>query len=195
GAPATRRRGRAARTASVGAGWAARTQRRYARWFSCLGVVESRARPARRPVAVAWGLEGGFGAAVVGPGVALGGLLAPWGLLLAVSALLAVAVALGLLLAVAAVVAGGLLGACDGAGEAGGDVLGLDLVDGPLDAFLVLVAALLESADDDDGGSAGEGFGDVLGELAPCATAHEEGVSVAPLDRKSTRLNSSHVKI
>src|SRR5690606_37755457 len=141
------------------------------RGCSCLGVVESRARPARRPVAVAWGLEGGFGAAVVSPRVVVG-------LLGAVSGLLAVSALLGLLLALLAV---GLGDGGGGAEQGRGDLVGLNVVAAALVAFAVLVLALGEAAHDDDAHAALDGLGDVFGLLAPYGYAEEQRVSVFPL--------------
>lgn len=68
----------------------------------------------------------------------------------------------------------------DGA-QRGGDVVGLDLVDGALAAILGLVGALPQAAGDDDPAALGEGLGGVLGQLPPGGDGEEQGVAVLPL--------------
>src|SRR5215510_6834000 len=61
------------------------------------------------------------------------------------------------------------------------DVVDLDLVDGPLLAFLGLVAPLPETAVDDDPHAPLQGLGDVLGRLPPHVAGQEQAVAVLPL--------------
>src|ERR1700761_8183543 len=63
------------------------------------------------------------------------------------------------------------------------DIVDLDLVDGPLLAFLGLIVPLLQPAGHDDPHAALERLGHVLGRLPPHVAAEEEAVAVLPLVR------------
>src|SRR5262249_22797103 len=79
----------------------------------------------------------------------------------------------------AAAVGPGDLGGCVPQGRA--DVVDLDLVDGPLLAFLRLVIPLPEPAGDDDPHAPLQALGHVLGRLPPHVAGQEEAVAVLPL--------------
>src|SRR5579859_1740892 len=68
-----------------------------------------------------------------------------------------------------------------GAAQGGADVIGLDLVDGALLAFLGLVRPLAEPAGYDHPHPASQGLRDVLRRLPPHVAGQEQAVAVLPL--------------
>src|SRR5271157_6568659 len=107
--------------------------------------------------------------------VAAGRIGCPWVSLLA---------ARGGLAAVTGAGAGDLLHLGRGVPQRRAELVDLELVDGPLLAFLGLVAALLEPAGDDDAHPALQALRDVLGGLAPHGAGKEQAVAVLPLPRR-----------
>src|SRR5215831_3820086 len=79
----------------------------------------------------------------------------------------------------AAAVGPGDLGGCVPQGRA--DIVDLDLVDGPLLAFLRLVVPLPEPPGDDDPHAPLQALGHVLGRLPPHVAGQEQAVGVLPL--------------
>src|SRR5207253_9059377 len=77
--------------------------------------------------------------------------------------------------------AGGLGDLSRGAAERHAHLVRLELVDGPLLAFLGLVRPLAEPALHDRPGAAGHALGDVLGGLAPHVDGQEQRLAVLPL--------------
>ena len=61
------------------------------------------------------------------------------------------------------------------------DLFDLDLVDRAVLAFLRLIASLLQKSVDDHAHALGEGFGDILGRLAPHIAGEEQSLAVLPL--------------
>jgi len=68
-----------------------------------------------------------------------------------------------------------------GVGEAGADVVGVELVDGALVTGLGGVVALGQPADDEESVALVQGLGGVLGQAAPAGDGQVDGVAVLPL--------------
>src|SRR6266496_5169090 len=68
-----------------------------------------------------------------------------------------------------------------GVPQRGADVVHLDLVDGPLLAFLGLIRPLPQPPRDDDPHPPGQRLGHVLRRLPPAVTRQEQAVAVLPL--------------